>query len=81
MEEAWSQVPIAAFRNLAKEIVEKMPNFSNENLWNSEANQIFTRECGRGERFRFGSASMTYKTETPNAVLIFIEIQNSETRE
>ena len=75
MEAAWSTVPSSAFAALAREMIRLVPNFTNDALHNSIANNIFQNSVGRGNRYFFHSASLEYASTHPNLYLIIVQIE------
>lgn len=73
---AWESIPQEALYQLMIEISHNL-NWSAIQLRDSIANQIFVRNCGRGNRHEFCSTTVTLSSRNPNFVFLSIEIDRS----
>ena len=73
---AWESIPLEAFLQLMAEISENL-DWSVHHLRGSLANQVFPRNCGRGNRHEFGSTTITLSSRNPNSIFLSIEIDRS----
>ena len=77
IERAWLSIPENAFELLLINQLQNYPNYTQNNLQESEANRYFRLNAGRGQRYAFDHSTMVLSTESPNYVLISIEIKYS----
>ena len=77
MENAWIQIPNAAFESLVTGMLERLTIFTGEDLRSSTANRIFRSESGRASQFEFINARLMTSTDRPRLILIVIELSRS----